>query len=122
MRVVAVLLAIAALVAIVIVGVGHLRNPVGEVPAGGFEAMRAQAEYQTSESCVACHADRYESWHRTFHRTMTQTASAESVVAPFDGRVLDFLGIRVKPGEAAGRFTLRMPDPRTGATTEFPSS
>ena len=117
MRVVAVLFAIAALAAIVIVSVGHLRNPVGEVPVGGFEVMRARVDYQTSDSCVSCHADHHESWHRTFHRTMTQTASAESIAAPFDGRVLDFLGIRVKPSEDDGNFILRMPDPKTGATT-----
>src|SRR5207344_3309436 len=28
--------------------------------------------YTTSTSCVMCHPKRYETWHRTFHRTMTQ--------------------------------------------------
>ncbi len=40
--------------------------------------------YAQSTSCVTCHPGRYETWHQTFHRTMTQRASDESVVGDFD--------------------------------------
>src|SRR5262245_27330916 len=26
----------------------------------------------SSETCAKCHAEHYDSWHRTFHRTMTR--------------------------------------------------
>src|SRR5437867_4685634 len=35
--------------------------------------------YVSSAACRACHPQQYASWHRSFHRTMTQVASPESV-------------------------------------------
>lgn len=46
-------------------------------------------KYARSESCRACHPDQYASWHRSFHRTMTQVASEESVRGNFDGVTLE---------------------------------
>ena len=55
-----------------------------------------------SQQCRRCHPAQYESWHRTYHRTMTQAvmpASAlagrsDPVLAPFAGETLDTLGFR----------------------------
>jgi hypothetical protein len=44
-------------------------------------------EYVSSDACRSCHPAEYESWHRTYHRTMTQTATTASVRAP-DGELL----------------------------------
>jgi predicted CXXCH cytochrome family protein len=44
--------------------------------------------YVSSDSCRACHPSQYASWHRSFHRTMTQEASASTVRAPFSGETL----------------------------------
>ncbi len=46
------------------------------------------ARFSSSRACRACHADAYESWHRSHHRQMTQAVGPETVLAPFDGRVL----------------------------------
>ncbi len=35
-------------------------------------------DYVTSNSCRSCHAGNYESWHSSFHRTMTQPATPEN--------------------------------------------
>ena len=51
-------------------------------------SLRTDQLFAGSNSCRACHAAEYDSWHASFHRTMTQVASPESVVAPFDGRTL----------------------------------
>lgn len=40
--------------------------------------------YVSSETCRACHVAEYESWYRSYHRTMTQVASPRSVVAPHE--------------------------------------
>ncbi len=40
-------------------------------------------EYAGSASCRACHPNQYNSWHQSFHRTMTQAASPESVRGKF---------------------------------------
>ncbi len=35
--------------------------------------------YVGSEQCALCHREQYESWHRSYHRTMTQVASLEAI-------------------------------------------
>ena len=45
--------------------------------------------YVSSDTCRACHPSQYATWHGSFHRTMTQVATPESVRADFDGVVVD---------------------------------
>ena len=59
------------------------------LPAG----LEPEAGLATSDSCRACHPDQYRSWHRSYHRTMTQAATPEAVLAPFEGvRLVDGQG------------------------------
>jgi hypothetical protein len=41
--------------------------------------------YASSSACQTCHPQQYASWHASFHRRMTQPATAEAVLAPFAG-------------------------------------
>ena len=41
-------------------------------------------EYVSSQTCRSCHPREYDSWHDSYHRTMTQIATPESVVPVFD--------------------------------------
>ncbi len=41
--------------------------------------------YVSSRTCQACHPAEYASWYGSFHRTMTQVATPETVRADFDG-------------------------------------
>lgn len=50
------------------------------LPQGGEEPG-----YVTSRACRSCHPGEYASWHRTYHRTMTQPATPETVLGDFDG-------------------------------------
>src|SRR5436190_7501327 len=43
-----------------------------------------QADYTSSNSCRACHPSQNASWHASYHRTMTQVAGPETVVADFN--------------------------------------
>src|SRR4051812_13614638 len=45
--------------------------------------------YASSQPCIACHPSQYAAWHRSYHRTMTQVATPETVVANFDGVRVD---------------------------------
>ena len=45
--------------------------------------------YVSSQTCRACHPSQYASWHASYHRTMTQVATPESVAAGFDGVRVD---------------------------------
>src|SRR5262245_60426469 len=72
----ALLLALTAgLVAMVVAIAAEIREPVDLRPV----------PYARSGSCQPCHPDHYDSWHRTFHRTMTQIASSASVLGDVDG-------------------------------------
>jgi hypothetical protein len=45
-------------------------------------------DYVTSRSCKACHPHEYDTWHSSFHRTMTQFATPETVIAPWDAATM----------------------------------
>src|SRR5947208_9452559 len=56
-------------------------------------AQAARDGYESSSACRACHPSEYASWHASFHRTMTQIASPETVAASFDNvSVSDVVG------------------------------
>lgn len=67
--------------------------------------------YASSDRCRSCHADEFESWHRSFHRTMTQVATPESVLAPFEGQELQAQGQTFRLSRVDDQFFVRMPDP-----------
>ncbi|MGF1467356.1 MAG: ammonia-forming cytochrome c nitrite reductase subunit c552 [Sandaracinaceae bacterium] len=62
-------------------------NPDREL-ARPLPERRAGEGFATSDACRSCHPGAYAAWKRTYHRTMTQVATPEAVLAPFDGRVL----------------------------------
>jgi predicted CXXCH cytochrome family protein len=68
-------------------------------------------EYAGSASCRDCHKENYESWHRSFHRTMTQVASKESVRAPFENITLELDSQRYVLQKRGDQFWVEMPDP-----------
>lgn len=55
---------------------------IQEVPS------RDRNAFVGSNTCLSCHADHHASWKRTYHRTMTQEASPQSVQGHFDGLVV----------------------------------
>lgn len=93
--------------------------------------------YLSSSSCRGCHPGEYDSWHDSFHRTMTQVASRASVVGDFDEVTLHYHGHDYRlfwrgdqpyfettaaalglartsaPGEDAGRAEVRGVEPGT---------
>jgi hypothetical protein len=65
------------------------------------------APYAGAAQCARCHPDHARSFGRTFHRTMTQAASEESVRAPFDGAQLDYFGVRARASRGQhGEFVI----------------
>ena len=55
---------------------------------------RDDSEYAGSASCRDCHTDEHQSWHASYHRSMTQLMSPETVQAVFDGQAHEFQGER----------------------------
>jgi len=45
--------------------------------------------YRSSDGCRACHPSQYASWHGSYHRTMTQLATPQSIATSFDSVVVE---------------------------------
>lgn len=67
--------------------------------------------YVSSDRCRACHPDQYASWHASFHRTMTQVATPETVVAPVDDVSLEIFGRTVRLWRDGDVIRTELPDP-----------
>lgn len=53
---------------------------LAEIPQVG----REDDDFASADGCRACHPAEYDSWHGSFHRTMTQVATPETVTGDFD--------------------------------------
>lgn len=66
-------------------GLGAATLPIGRgqsnppVQQGPIHVLRD--EYVSSQACRFCHPDNYSTWHASYHRTMTQPATPEAVLA-----------------------------------------
>lgn len=68
-----------------------------------------------SETCKSCHGDEYGSWHRSFHRTMTQYATNGAVKADFNNVKLRFRGEVFELEKSDGEFWTKISDDVPGA-------
>lgn len=78
------------------------------VDAGLLPTAGATNGYVGSASCQECHADPYDSWHRSFHRTMTQLADLRTVQANFNHVVLTNQGTRFSLSTRSNELWVRM--------------
>src|SRR5688572_19720864 len=69
--------------------------------------------YVGSQSCVECHKDEHATWHRSYHRTMTQVASTSSIQADFNNVILTNDNTRFTLFQKTNEFWVRM-EPITG--------
>ncbi|MEZ6134009.1 MAG: cytochrome c3 family protein [Pirellulaceae bacterium] len=74
-------------------------------------SLRKDDEFVTSSACRSCHPSQYNSWHHSFHRTMTQVASPNSILAPFDGRELVTHGVTCSVDRLGDIYFVEMADP-----------
>lgn len=79
--------------------------------------------YVGSKNCQTCHEQEFSSWHRTYHRTMTQIASLETVMADFDNVALTNGGTRFVLSRTNAEFWVHMEralPPEPGALSPEP--
>jgi hypothetical protein len=77
------LLAISAAVGWAAIG---FRDPFEPEAQVAYRPIQLSGDgYVSSQTCKACHPSQYETWHDSYHRSMTQVASPEAVRANFDG-------------------------------------
>ncbi|MBT4864533.1 MAG: hypothetical protein HON53_05340 [Planctomycetaceae bacterium] len=106
------IIALCLVLAVIIVAVLFAVWPSGDMPSGVVDPVAERGpEYTTSAGCRECHAEAYDSWHDSFHRTMTQEAGAESVVAPIDDVTISSRGRSYRFYKKGDEFRVRMVDP-----------
>jgi len=69
--------------------VARIERAVEESRVAGRPVQLPDEGFVSSQTCRACHPSQYQSWHRSYHRTMTQIAAPENVAASFDGVAVD---------------------------------
>lgn len=60
--------------------------------------------YVTSQTCEACHPEQHFTWHESYHRTMTQVVTPETVFGAFDGRTVEAHGREYRPERRGDQF------------------
>ena len=94
------------------IGAGLLRYPEPDSElSGSLPAQVAESDFATSATCQACHPAEYGTWHRSYHRTMTQAATPEAVLGDFDEVLLENRGFEWRLERRGREFWVRMPDP-----------
>ena len=68
--------------------------------------------YVSSDTCHSCHPDQYESWHASYHRTMTQYVEKKNVMAEFEKVSLSYYGRPVEIEWDNGELWATMDDPK----------
>lgn len=64
-----------------------------------------------SETCASCHPREHQTWFKSYHRTMTQVASPETVLGQFNDVELEWAGSRYKLGQDNEGYFVEMDDP-----------
>jgi predicted CXXCH cytochrome family protein len=86
--------------------------------AASLPRVGGPAGYVGSKACRSCHEDQFGSWHRSYHRTMTQVADADTVQADFHNIVLTNDGVRFVLSQKSNEFRVRMEDAAPGVPGE----
>ncbi|MEO8179477.1 MAG: cytochrome c3 family protein [Deltaproteobacteria bacterium] len=92
----------------------NARAPAGTAPvtpAAGVQTTPPPSGYTSSAACRSCHPSEYQSWHQSYHRSMTEVASAESVRAPWQRLLNDEQGRQYRLFRRDDEFWVELPDP-----------
>ena len=67
-------------------------------------SQKSDDDYVTSTVCRQCHQKQHDSWHASYHRTMTQEATPATIQGSFDGEPLTVNGYPCRPFRHDNRF------------------
>jgi hypothetical protein len=98
----------------------HWRMPRVD-PASLIDPREAHADgYVGSDVCRSCHPYQHATWHASYHRSMTQVATPQAVLAPFDGTALKLEGVTWRAERRGDEFWVngREPIPDGGGFRE----
>ena len=75
---------LAVSIAFVLAILARREPPLPENRVAHRPIQLAEDGYVSSQTCKACHPDQYSTWHASYHRTMTQVATPDTVATSFD--------------------------------------
>jgi hypothetical protein len=91
-----------------VVGLGMrlqaIRQTTAAAPPAGIPAEVRQDGYVSSQSCRACHPQQYDTWHASYHRTMTRIATPETVKGDFNHRMVTWNGLTYRLDRLGDEF------------------
>lgn len=97
------LLSVMAVTALAMSGCSEQAKPVAT-------ARAAEPQFVGSERCAGCHAEQFETWRQSQHRQAMQPATAENVLAPFNGESLRSHGVTSLFSRRDGQYQVRTED------------
>jgi predicted CXXCH cytochrome family protein len=80
-------------------------------PAAAAPSTGATGDSVSSSACRSCHPSEYQSWHRSFHRTMTRLATPDTVAGPFKGTRIESEGRTIELSRRGDELFAKLPDP-----------
>ncbi len=95
----------------------YLKGDIREKEAARTEVARTIPEpkrpggYVSSDNCRSCHPREYDTWHHSYHRTMTQMPSKDTVRGNFENVTLEFGGEKFHLERKGDEFWVDMVDP-----------
>ena len=101
----------------------HLLRTSPRVDPGSLIDPREVHEggYVGSDVCLSCHPHQHATWRASYHRSMTQVATPQTVLAPFDGTELGLEGVTWRVERRGDQFWVRgkEPGPNGSFVSEF---
>lgn len=76
-------------------------HPIAELSQG----------FTSSKTCRSCHPSQYESWHHSYHRTMTTEPSAETVKGDFNDKLVTIEDESYRLTRSGDEFRVELADP-----------
>lgn len=90
-----------------------LTTSTGTIVATGLPAPVKEARFETSGTCAECHKEHYDSWYKTYHRTMTRDATPEYVKGDFNNATVTYQGVVSRMTREGDSFFMETGDPQT---------
>jgi predicted CXXCH cytochrome family protein len=85
-------------------------QPKQSVPERALPRGTREGGYASSDTCRSCHPGQYASFYKSYHRSMTQAARPDTVLAPADGATFVIDGHSYELAWRGTKLWARMPD------------
>jgi hypothetical protein len=85
-------------------------EPLAATESQFVQSHTGDNHFVTSQACRDCHRKQFDSWHSTYHRTMTQEPTASAIQGQFDGSEHLVNGFPSTPFQKDGRFFITLVD------------